>query len=264
MAAPVAEIFIELVTVITEADVEAAASIALLDGAGEELIAGGAELLTGTTAEGEVILEPIFEEAGNTAATVDLVGSADLGNLTKGQLHALWQDAKTFARWTGREIMKGALFQAGLEAVEALVAKNPSPGPDYSDLVQAIGAVGASLKILTEVTAEWRRWCVKSFSKRGEFGQVNVEDILILRFEILRNKLGNVSSYMQKTLAPLLAQLNKNINSANIGGLKGAMRTYADMILAVSKGIKEKEALMMHAGLKDHHDELQKARNVLN
>ncbi|EON68428.1 hypothetical protein W97_07752 [Coniosporium apollinis CBS 100218] len=264
MATAVAEVFVELVALISEADLEAAASTALVDDAGEELIAGGAGLLTGTTAEGEIILEPIFEEAGSAATTTDLVGSADLANLSKGQLHALWQDAKTFARWTGREIMKGALFQVGLEAVVALIAKNPSPGPDTSDLVQAIGAVGASLKILKEVSTEWRRWCIKNFSKREEFGQVRAEDNLILRFEIFRNKLGDVSSYMQKTLAPLLAQVNKNTDSANIGGLKGAMRTYADMILAVSKGIKEKEALMMHAGLKDHHDELQKARDVLN
>lgn len=263
MAGAVAEVFVELLAVISEADVEAAASTALLDVAGEELIAGGAELLTGTTAEGEIILEPIFEEAGSGAAA-DLIGSADVANLSRGQLNLLWQDAKTFARWTGREIMKGALFQVGFEAVEGLMAKHPPPGPDYSDLIQAIGAVGGALKILTDVTTEWRKWSVKHFSKREEFGQVRVEDTLILRFEIFRNKLGQISFYMQKNLGPLLAQVKNNIDKANISGLKSGMRTYADMVLAISKGIKEKEVLMMHAGLKDRYDDLQKARDLLN
>ncbi|KAJ1326998.1 hypothetical protein MN608_08447 [Microdochium nivale] len=263
MAAVVVEVFAELAAVISEADVEAAASTALLDVAGEELIAGGTELLTGTTAEGEIILEPIFEEAGSAAAA-NLTGAADVANLSRGQLNLLWQDAKTFARWTGREIMKGALFQVGLETVKALMAKSPSPGPDYSDLIQAIGAVGGALKILTTVTTEWRKWSVKNFSKRQDFGQVRIEDTLLLRFEIFRNKLGEISFYMQKNLGPLLAQVNKNIDKANISELKSGMRAYADKVLALSKEINDKEVLMMHAGLKDHRDEVQRARDLLN
>ena len=264
MAEPLAEAFAVLVEVVTEADIEAAATSALIDLTGEEIIGGGADLLIGTTGEGEVILEPIFEDAGAPLTPGNVLVPGELGNITKSQLHALWQDAKTFARWTGREIMKGALFEAGLETIKTALATNPPPGFELFDLKKTLGSVSASLKVLTQITTEWRRWCIKQFSKRNTFGMIRIENTLLVRFEIFRNKLGSLSTYMEKTLGPLLAQLNKSIDSANIGGLKAAMKTYADMILALSNGVKEKENLMMHAGLKDHKDEVQKFRDLLN
>lgn len=263
MAVPFIEAFAELVEVVSEADVEAAAADALVDATGEEVIGDGAKLLTSTTEDGKIVLEPIFDADASTGSA-EVLGPGDLGNLTKGQFHALWDNIKTFARWTGREIMKGALFQVGIEALETLLAKNPTPGVDNSDLKQIIGSVAASLKILTNVTTEWRRWCVRHFPNRNDYGMVNVEDTIISRFEIFRNNLGGFSVYMLKTLAPLLAQAHKDLDGANIGGLKAAMKEYADKILTQSKEVKQKESLMMHAGLQDHSDDVQKARDLLN
>ena len=89
---------------------------------------------SGLPKEGQTILESMLEDAGTIQGSAEVLGPGDLGQITKGQLHALWQDAKTFAHCTGRESMKGALFEAALETIEALLENIPPPGIDDSDL----------------------------------------------------------------------------------------------------------------------------------
>ena len=123
------------------------------------------------------------------------------------------------------------------------------------------------MNLLTQATTNWQRWCVRHLDGHNDYGVLNVEDALLLlrlRFGILGNKFSSLSTYLEKTLGPLLAKVKKTIEGANVGGLKAGVKTYANMVLALSTEIKEKEVLIMHAGLNGHEEEIQKSLDLLS
>ncbi|KAF4549618.1 Hypothetical protein D9617_20g026740 [Elsinoe fawcettii] len=251
-----------LVDIISEDAVVTAAGDALVDAAGAAVIDGGGDLLMSTAADGQEVLTPIFDDPNVPLGPNDPLTSGDLGQVTKGQLYALWQDAKTFARWTGREIMKGALLQTAMEVIESELEKRPSGESDISSLVQTLGSIASALKAWNAVTTDWRQWAVKHFELRFTFGMIEVEGTVLSRFEIFRNHIADLDTYLEKTLAPLVADIEK-VN-ADVGGLRAATKVYGGMIETLALELQAKETLMQKAGLNAHADEVKTALNLVS
>ncbi|KAI1162302.1 hypothetical protein F5B18DRAFT_624684 [Nemania serpens] len=257
----VAAAFEALADFITSEEVIAAGAEALADDVAGET---AADLLIGGT-EVDPYLEPIFDNPDAIPGPDDPLGPGNLGQLTKGQIEALWQDSKTFARWTGREIMKGALFQAALNTIQGELDKKPPSGVDLSGLLQVLGSVGSAMKVLGAITTDWRRWAVGHFPDRADYGALTVDDVIILRFEIWRTKLADLDTYLEGTLGPQLAALGGTGGAAdlNVGKLRALMKVYAGMVVDIAVEVKSKESLMMHSGLQNHVVDAQKAQDLL-
>ncbi|KAI0973476.1 hypothetical protein F4678DRAFT_477920 [Xylaria arbuscula] len=214
----------------------------------------------------EPYLEPIFDNPDIIPGPDDPLGPGNLGQLTKGQIEALWQDSKTFARWTGREIMKGALFQVALDTIQEEFEKKPPSGVDVSGVLQVIGSVASVMKTVIAITTDWRRWGVMHFPDRAEYGALTVDDILLLRFEIWRTKLADLDTYLETTLAPQLAAVGRSDGTAelDIGKLRASTKVYVEMIATIATEINMKEALMMRSGLQSHMGDVQKAQSLFS
>ncbi|KAI1115085.1 hypothetical protein F5Y14DRAFT_450445 [Nemania sp. NC0429] len=258
----VAAAFEALADFLTAEEVVAAGAEALTDEIGGE---AAADILIGGT-EADPYLEPIFDDPGSVPGPDDPLGPGDLGKLTKGQLEALWQDGRTFARWTGREIMKGALFQAALDEIQDELDKKPPAGVDASDLLRTLGSVASATQLVAAITADWRRWAVRHFPDRAGYGALTVDDVIILRFEIWRTRLADLDTYLATTLGPKLAALGKAENAAelDVGGLRASVKEYVGMVLDIAVEVKAKEALMMSSGLQNHVADAQKAQSLLS
>ncbi|KAI0817311.1 hypothetical protein GGR55DRAFT_12140 [Xylaria sp. FL0064] len=258
----VAAAFEVLADFLTAEDVIAAGTEALTDEVAGE--AATDILISGT--ETNPYLEPIFDNPDVIPGPDDSLGPGDLGKLTKGQVGALWQDSKTFARWTGREIMKGALFQVVLDTIQDELNKKPPSRVDVSGLLQVLGSVASVMKILGTITTDWRHWVVRHFPDRADYGALTVDDVIILRFEIWRTKLADLDTYLEVTLSPQLAVLGGSTGAADldVGQLRASMKEYARMVYDIAVEVKIKETLMVRSGLQDHVVDAQRAQSLLS
>lgn len=244
----------------------------------DDVVAQGAD---GQAAEfSEAGVKPELDADGNPVKGKDPVdgmkeGSKDVADAAKEGKSIveklkeakkyMWDNRWKFAKLVGMEVGKGALFTAGMKAVEELwdLATKSDPSPTNNERSKIIQACNQAGNIISPVITEWRAWLAAHFDDRDNYGSVTVEDIDITRFQILQAKLSDFTTLQDAiyTLA-VTANTNKDVPSAN--ALLEKWKDYVGKVVAVGEDIKTKEPLMVADGLKDHSDDLAKATDALN
>lgn len=246
---------------IAEGEAESLAAEVLLDETGVELVAGASDLLMGGA-------EP-WEEAGMTnvegVVPKDMIAILDgpaSNALSAAQSHTLLSQARYFAGWVGKEILKGALFQVAMETLMSARAAKAKPFEPESPTTQLLEKIVRVLKATISVTKDWRQWAIAHYPKRKQYGTLTVQDVILYRFEIFRSNLADLDVELQK-LAPLLKDASKAGENANMGLLRAAAVKYVSLCQDISVMLGDKGRLMVQARLNPHGEELQKAHDVL-
>lgn len=168
-----------------------------------------------------------------------------------------------FAAWVGKEILKGAVLQTAVETWQVEVQKNAGrPGAAGSAFVDLLGRIVEALKVAAAVTKDWRQWTVKNYHQRAEYGMVNVENVVIYRFEVLRSDLADLDDELQK-LAPKVRDTSRQASqNADMGAMREATVQYVKSCQDIVWRMEDKERLMVKK-LEPRKEELQKAHDLL-
>ena len=173
-----------------------------------------------------------------------------------------WQTLAAFVRWTANEVYELAVFQVTMDSVEKLMASatgdpmrsaafEPSPEEKvYNVLVIAF-------RKLSVITNDWRQWMVDHFGNQTKYGVVSIDDHVYLRFKRFREQVSGLSTTVSSKLTPALVKASKQRSMANISDIKHDIFNYSKDLRAISEGIRDKEPLMVTAGLKSHLDEIK-------
>lgn len=244
----------------------------------DEVVANGAD---GQAAEfADAGVKPEVDANGQPVADADPAeamkeGSKEVADAAKDgkSIAERWNDAKKymwdnkvkFAKFVGVEVGKGALFTAGMQAVEKLwdLAFKSDPSPTNDTRSQIIKACNQAGGILNPIVTEWRGWLAAHFDDRDKYGSVSVEGTDISRFQILQSKLSDFTS-LQDTIYTLATTANTSKDVPSAQALLDEWKVYVGKAVALGVDIVTKESLMVADGLKDHSADLAGATSALN
>ncbi|KAF4444409.1 hypothetical protein F53441_11134 [Fusarium austroafricanum] len=186
----------------------------------------------------------------------------------------VWASAKTFGKFVGVELAKGALFTAGMVLLQDVLAKlaaqqqqaqagSTTATPAQPDpRVQAIQAINQAGKILHDAIKTWTKWQAAHFSDRDSFGTITVENFPISIFQILQSDISTLGDQRDKML-PLVITIKKTQALSDIQALLTADIAYAQAVLSLSNQISSNMTALTAAGLPSKTTEIQNAVNIL-
>lgn len=248
----------------------------------------GDEALGAVRGTEEITSKELFEEAEKTLqeeTEIDEIEVKDRedyqGGVKEGKTEAIddikkgkptpkieniWENAKKFGKWVGVEVGKGVAFGLGMEAVEKLFKKeaNKIKSPTDNKRSEIITAIKKADDSIKPQVADWLLWIAKHQNDRDKYGSVTVEDVTISRFQILQEKLGNLTVFRDNKVVPAM---RKAVNAKDVESAKGFLQQYIQYIqkcLDVSKGTQaEGDKPMVADGLQNHLADFEKAKKDL-
>lgn len=208
-----------------------------------------------------------MEEGANEITEDVTEGTTSIAEKMKGAMKWMWNSKWKFAKFVGMETAKGALFYAGMKALEKIMAKDSATTPKSPELTQRLAIIKGCNKagdVLNPIITEWRAWLTKHFDQRESYGSVAIPDmdVTVSRYQILQNKLSSFDA-AQDTIHPLVTAANKTKDVASAQALLAKWKEYVASVLKLTLDIRDKEPQMVKDELKDHNADIQAAYTAL-
>ncbi|KAF4549620.1 Hypothetical protein D9617_20g026760 [Elsinoe fawcettii] len=191
---------------------------------------------------------------------------------SKWTVQNIWENAKSFGKFVGIEAAKGALCQAGMEAVqkiaEAIEKKSGDSGDgddgsDSSDALALANKLAGVSQTLQSILDAWLLWFANHYDNKDDYGSVSVEGTDISRFQIVQNKISDASSVLETKVAPAITVATNDNNLASIQSLQSAYTELYTKMAAVSDDITTKEQKMVTDGLDASQTDLNTVKATL-
>ena len=196
-----------------------------------------------------------------------LTDPANVGNIeSRWTATNIWKDAKSFGKFVGTEAGKGACFTGGMKIVEKIwEAASKKPGADEN----AKNAFVVSKRLheagytMQQVSAKWQLWLANHYENRGSYGSVDFEGTSISRFQILQNKVSDMTKVQDEKIGPAITAASRQRTLDSLHGLTIAYMEMLDKAYLVSTDISTHEQLMIKDGLTDSRASLDIAKSAL-
>ncbi|KZP15135.1 hypothetical protein FIBSPDRAFT_833303 [Athelia psychrophila] len=190
--------------------------------------------------------------AGEATATGEGLGSV------------IWKGAQAFAKWAAQEVVKGALFEAAIKGLKATIHayQVSHPSDEAQQMTTLITNIAAAHQSLEKCRADWVSWMDSHYDSLSSYGSVTVAGATIQNFQILQQKVGDLTIFLHQKIGPLLVAANKAKKLPAIVALQDGMKEYAENVGAVSKVVDQMGA-MVSAGLQNHSADVQDAKKSL-
>ncbi|KAH8898735.1 hypothetical protein GQ53DRAFT_359529 [Thozetella sp. PMI_491] len=180
----------------------------------------------------------------------------------------VWASAKTFGKFVGVELAKGALFYAGTKLMETIFTNISKAGgssgasPDNQKSLQITQTINKAGNILQDALDTWSKWQTAHYGDRESFGSVKASGIDIQIFQILQSGVANLGEKRDK-MGTLVKQANKDKTLKSVTALLTADIDYAKSVVDLSLEISTSMTAMTNAGLPTKQAEVQAAYDML-
>ncbi|KAF3940982.1 hypothetical protein ABW19_dt0208590 [Dactylella cylindrospora] len=225
-------------------------------------------------AEKEVkdLVEKIENDAPNAVEEAEA-----LEGTWKTKFQNVWGGAKTFGKFVGVEALKGALFYAGMKAIEAAWVKLFPPhqpggeaggqagvtkAPVDDDRVKIIKTINKAGEIIQSALDSWSNWQGAHYNSREKYGDVVVSGLHIQLFQVLQSGIAEAGETRDK-MAPLLTKAKNEKTLESAKALLTADIAYAKSVVDLADQIRSSMKSMLDAGLPGKYAELQSAYDML-
>ncbi|RKL37818.1 hypothetical protein BFJ70_g6771 [Fusarium oxysporum] len=188
----------------------------------------------------------------------------------KDKIKNVWENKGAFAKWAAGEILAGALFQTASEGVEIAFDKWIKEHPEKlaQEKVEKIQTIlketNKANRTLKPILDGWSDWLAGHMEQQDKYGANTTDDgDEIPKFEVVQHKVAHIGTYRDHEVTPALDEFHE------VKDLETAQRylqkyiEYVQEILSVSTNIKDKQSLMVGAGLQAHTEEVRSTLNAL-
>lgn len=165
--------------------------------------------------------------------------------------------AKTLIKVGEKLAVLGALATAVYQVVQAAQAKNPTP--ENEALEAMCSNITTAIDLLRKVVQDWGQWMNNNVSNRSDFGTIVIQGVTVERFNLLNASVNTLMDDLNNNLSPVLKNLTDNPTIATATQVRVALVQLCSDTIDVSNDIKNNEPLMVAAGLKDNHVEINSA-----
>ncbi|EPE33241.1 hypothetical protein GLAREA_06253 [Glarea lozoyensis ATCC 20868] len=245
-------------------------------GAGKEVEGGGAiqqeaqEAMEASQKEMKDVVEKL--EKGEPGA---LEEANAIESSWKTKFKNVWAGAKTFGGFVGVELAKGALFTAGMKALELVFTKltHPSvanvaggPGAPATPVddrrLKIIQVINKSGQILQEALDTWSKWQAAHYDNRDSYGTISAAGFDLSIFQILQNGISSLGDQRDK-LVPLVSKAKQDNSLEAVKTLLTADIAYAKAVADLNSHISSNMKTMTDDGLPTRSTEVQAAYSTL-
>ncbi|RKU47709.1 hypothetical protein DL546_000073 [Coniochaeta pulveracea] len=181
----------------------------------------------------------------------------------------VWASAKTFGSFAGVELVKGALFYAGMKVLQNAFEKpaassgsstgGSTTNSQATNIVLTINKAG---QILQEAQDSWTKWQAAHYDDRASYGSISVAGFDLQLFQVLQNGISSLGDQRDK-LTPLVKKAQASKTLDDVKALLTADIAYAKAVFDLSTQISSKMTAMTDAGLPTKSAEVQAAYSML-
>ena len=186
----------------------------------------------------------------------------------------IWSGAKTFGKFVAIETLKGALFYAGMKAIEVAWVKLFPPKQVETaksggtkvlvddDRVKIIKAINKAGSIIQPAIVSWSNWQAAHYQHKKSYGEVVASGLPIQLFQVLQNAISSVGE-VRDAMVPLQTKATNEKSLESAKALLTADIAYAKRVVDLADQIRTSMKSMIGDGLPDKHTELQAAYTIL-
>lgn len=180
-----------------------------------------------------------------------------------------WESRKSFGKWVGTEIGKGALFVVGMKVVEAAFEQfakpkdGKKPSKEAKEAADMAKKSTAAMKIVKKVLEAWNKWLVHNYLKRKSFGSVKAEGVNVWHYQVFQSQVADLNDIRNGAVTKAATKAAKSKEISDIKSLVKKEQKLVKEMKTVSKWLHDNGKKLTEAGLEEYTTDEAKASKLL-